>query len=85
MLIVLPDILDPAGVAQVRRVIDGAPWADGNATSGPQAALAKRNEQLPEDSGAAVEAGRMGYLAGRMQRRRLPAARKVSMFLASPP
>ena len=59
MLIVLPDILDPAGVAQVRRVIDGAPWADGNATSGPQAALAKRNEQLPEDSGAAVEAGRM--------------------------
>ncbi|WP_322965138.1 Fe2+-dependent dioxygenase [Sphingomonas fuzhouensis] len=59
MLIVLPDILDPAGVAQVRRVIDGGPWADGNATSGPQAALAKRNAQLPEDSGAAVEAGRM--------------------------
>ncbi|MGW8134054.1 Fe2+-dependent dioxygenase [Sphingomonas zeae] len=59
MLIVLPDILDPAGVAQVRRVIDAGPWADGNATSGPQAALAKRNEQLPEDSGAAVEAGRM--------------------------
>ncbi len=59
MLIVLPDIFDPAGVAQVRRVIDAGPWADGNATSGPQAALAKRNEQLPEDSGAAVEAGRM--------------------------
>lgn len=59
MLIVLTDILDPAGVAQVRRVIDAGPWADGNATSGPQAALAKRNEQLPEDSGAAVEAGRM--------------------------
>ncbi len=59
MLIVLPDILDPAGVAQVRRVIDAGAWADGNATSGPQAALAKRNEQLPEDSGAAVEAGRM--------------------------
>jgi PKHD-type hydroxylase len=59
MLIVLPDILDPAGVAQVRRVIDAGSWADGNATSGPQAALAKRNEQLPEDSGPAVEAGRM--------------------------
>ena len=59
MLIVLPDILDPAGVAQVRHVVDGGPWADGNATSGPQAALAKRNAQLPEDSGAAVEAGRM--------------------------
>ncbi|MCT8003642.1 Fe2+-dependent dioxygenase [Sphingomonas sanguinis] len=59
MLIVLPDILDPAGVAGLRAVIDAGPWADGNATSGPQAALAKRNDQLPEDSGAAIEAGRI--------------------------
>ncbi|WP_230483127.1 Fe2+-dependent dioxygenase [Sphingomonas sp. Leaf21] len=59
MLIVLPDILDAAGVGEVRRLIDAGPWADGNATSGPQAALAKRNDQLPEDSTAAVGAGRM--------------------------
>jgi PKHD-type hydroxylase len=32
---------------------------DGTATSGPQAALAKRNRQLPEDSEAARRAGRI--------------------------
>lgn len=59
MLVAIPDVLDPAGVARVRELIDAGAWADGNATSGPQAALAKRNEQLPEDDAAAVEAGRM--------------------------
>ena len=57
MLIAVPDVLDPAEVARVRSVIDAAEWIDGNATSGQQSALAKRNEQLPEDSGAAREAG----------------------------
>ena len=56
MLIAIPNILDPAGVAAIRGIIDDSPWVDGNATSGPQAALAKRNEQLPEDSAAAVQA-----------------------------
>ena len=50
-----PDI--DAGVAAIRSVIDAGAWGDGNATSGPQAALAKRNEQLPEASPAAREAG----------------------------
>ena len=36
-----------------------APWQDGNVTSGHQSALAKRNEQLPEESEAAHQAGRM--------------------------
>ena len=57
MLIAIPDVLDAAGVARVRALIDAADWIDGNATSGPQAALAKRNRQLPEDSAAAREAG----------------------------
>lgn len=57
MLIAVPEVLDPAEVARVRSVIDAAEWIDGNATSGQQSALAKRNEQLPEDSGAAREAG----------------------------
>lgn len=57
MLIVIPDVLDPAGVARLRGVIDVGAWADGNATSGPQSALAKRNEQLPEDDAAAREGG----------------------------
>ena len=32
-------------------------WIDGNATSGHQAAIAKRNRQMPEDSAAAKRAG----------------------------
>lgn len=57
MLIAIPDVLDAAGVARVRAIIDAGDWGDGNATSGAQSALAKRNEQLPEDSSAAREAG----------------------------
>jgi PKHD-type hydroxylase len=57
VLIAIPDILDARGVASLRQAIDAGPWADGNATSGPQAALAKRNEQLPENSPEAKRAG----------------------------
>ncbi len=57
MLIAIPDVFDAAGVTTVRQIIDGAEWIDGNATSGQQSALAKRNEQLPEDGAAACEAG----------------------------
>jgi PKHD-type hydroxylase len=57
MLIAIPDLLDAAGVARVRSIIDAGEWIDGNATSGAQSALAKRNAQLPEDSAAAREAG----------------------------
>jgi PKHD-type hydroxylase len=57
MLIAIPDVLDAAGVARLRGVIDAGGWADGNATSGPQSALAKRNEQLPEDDAAARAGG----------------------------
>ncbi|WP_394654274.1 Fe2+-dependent dioxygenase [uncultured Sphingomonas sp.] len=59
MLIAIPSVLDSAGVAHVRAVIDAGRWTDGNATSGRQAALAKRNEQLVEDDAATVEAGRI--------------------------
>jgi PKHD-type hydroxylase len=59
MLIQIPAALSAAQVAEVRRLIDGAAWIDGNATSGAQAALAKRNRQLPEDSPAAKKAGEL--------------------------
>jgi PKHD-type hydroxylase len=59
MMLAIPDLLDEAGIARVRAIVDAGDWADGNATSGPQSALAKRNEQLPEDSAAAREAGRL--------------------------
>lgn len=38
-------------------MIERAEWIDGNVTSGAQAALAKRNRQLPEDGAAAKKAG----------------------------
>jgi PKHD-type hydroxylase len=57
MLIAIPKLLDRAGVARVRDIIDADEWVDGNVTSGRQSALAKRNQQLPEDSAAAREAG----------------------------
>jgi PKHD-type hydroxylase len=52
-------LLTSAEVAQIRAIVDAADWMDGTATSGPQAALAKRNRQLPEDSEAARQAGRI--------------------------
>ena len=57
MLLPIPDVLDAAALAQVRALLDAADWIDGNATSGAQSALAKRNRQLPEDSAVAREAG----------------------------
>ncbi|WP_374574010.1 Fe2+-dependent dioxygenase [Phenylobacterium sp.] len=59
MMLHVPEVLTKAQVAEVRAVIDAAEWVDGNATSGSQSALAKRNEQLPEDSEAARWAGEL--------------------------
>lgn len=57
MLIAIPRLLDDAEVARVRDILAGGEWVDGNVTSGPQAALAKNNQQLAEDGAAAREAG----------------------------
>jgi PKHD-type hydroxylase len=59
MMIAIPDVLDPAALASVRAAIDAGEWTDGNATSGHQSALAKRNRQLAEGSEAARTAGTM--------------------------
>jgi PKHD-type hydroxylase len=59
MLIQVPGVLTAGQVAEVRRIVDAAEWTDGNATSGTQAAMAKRNRQLPEDSPAAKRAGEL--------------------------
>lgn len=56
MLLQIPRVLDADAVQRVRRIIDAGVWIDGNATSGPQAALAKRNAQLEESSAARAEA-----------------------------
>jgi len=57
MMIAIPGVLDPHAVTRCRDLLTAAEWIDGNATSGPQSALAKRNRQLPEDSPAAREVG----------------------------
>jgi len=57
MMIQIPEVLASQDLAEIRRLIDGAEWVDGNVTSGRQAALAKRNRQLAEDSAAAKRAG----------------------------
>lgn len=59
MMLAVPDLLDKDAVARIRAIIDAGEWQDGNATSGHQSALAKRNRQLPEDSAAAREAGKL--------------------------
>ena len=57
MLIAIPDLLDSDRLGRIRSLIDAAEWVDGNVTSGPQSALAKNNEQLPEEGAAARQAG----------------------------
>lgn len=59
MLTVIPDLLTPTQMVALRAELDAADWIDGNATSGAQSALAKRNTQLPEDSAAARAGGSM--------------------------
>lgn len=59
MLIAIPDLLDEGQVSAIRALIDNGGWVDGNVTSGPQAALAKKNLQLPETAPEAQQAGAM--------------------------
>jgi PKHD-type hydroxylase len=57
MMLQIPDVLTADQVAHCRTVLDAADWIDGNATSGFQAAMAKNNQQLPQDGAAAREVG----------------------------
>jgi PKHD-type hydroxylase len=57
MLLQIPDVLSTQQVAQFRARLEGAPWVDGNVTSGHQSAQAKYNEQVPEESAEAKELG----------------------------
>jgi PKHD-type hydroxylase len=59
MMLQIPQVLTKDQVAELRALIDAAPWVDGNVTSGFQAALAKNNQQLPQAGDAARAAGAM--------------------------
>ena len=48
MLLHINDLLTPEEVHRARAILAVAPWHDGRATSGEQAARVKNNEQLPE-------------------------------------
>lgn len=56
MLIAIPELLSRGDALALGQSIRGADWVDGNATSGAGAALAKRNQQLPESSFIAADA-----------------------------
>jgi PKHD-type hydroxylase len=61
MMVEIPEVMDTAGVRAVRALIDAAAWVDGNETSGPQSALAKRNLQLPADSPEGQQAAQIVF------------------------
>lgn len=50
MIIAIPNVLSIEQVAEARRLLDAADWADGRITAGHQSARVKENQQLPEDS-----------------------------------
>ncbi len=56
MFIEIP-IMAADEAARLARALEAAPWADGRATAGYQSALAKHNQQLPEDSAEARALG----------------------------
>jgi PKHD-type hydroxylase len=57
MLLQVPNVLSPEQVAQFRRALGEADWADGRITAGYQSAQAKHNQQLPEESPIAQQLG----------------------------
>lgn len=48
MLIEIPEVLNADELAELRRLLAEAPWADGRITAGSQSAQVKNNWQLPE-------------------------------------
>lgn len=57
MLVQIHDVLNKDEVAHLRKILEEAAWIDGKATAGDQAAKAKFNLQIPEDSPAARACG----------------------------
>ena len=49
MLLHVKEVLNADELREAREILARAPWGDGRATAGMQSALAKNNEQLPQD------------------------------------
>jgi PKHD-type hydroxylase len=58
MLVHIPQILSAEEIAEFRRRLDAADWADGRETVGVQGARVKHNEQLPDTSPLRADLGR---------------------------
>ncbi|HEX4084944.1 MAG TPA: Fe2+-dependent dioxygenase [Chthoniobacteraceae bacterium] len=59
MLITIPDVLNADQLLEARQILDKAEWVDGKVTAGHQSAKAKDNMQIPENSPAAQQLGRL--------------------------
>ena len=59
MMLHVPKVLTKEQVAESRRLLDSADWADGKGTVGEQGALVKRNRQLPELSPVGRQIGEL--------------------------
>lgn len=59
MMLVIPDVLNPQEIAEMRKRLDHASWRDGRETAGYVAVKQKNNEQLQVQDETAVELGRM--------------------------
>lgn len=57
MLIQIPELLTREEVAHIRTILERSQWVDGRETAGSQAAKAKNNLQIRENSSEAREAG----------------------------
>lgn len=57
MLVTIPDLITPAELAHMRRVLNDNRWEDGRRTAGDQAVKVKDNLQIPPTSQAAKELG----------------------------
>ena len=55
MLVTIPDVITPAELTYTRQILEGTDWVDGRTTAGDQAALVKKNLQVPVESEAARE------------------------------
>ena len=80
MIVQIPNVLGADQVAHTRRLLDQATWIDGRATAGHQSARAKDNQQIREDSPAAVQLGAMVVAALERNPRFVSAALPLKVF-----
>lgn len=59
MMLVIPDVLGPKDLADMRTALQTAAWHDGRETAGYAAARHKRNEQLRADDETAIRLGQL--------------------------